>query len=139
VTPRYLLDTNAISERARTRPNAGLVAQMERHERELATAAPVWHELIFGMHLLPASRRRSHLEAYLRDVIYATLPILPYDGAAAEWHGEERARLSRLGQPAPFVDGQIASIAVTNDLVLVTTNGQAFRGFRGLRVVNWRT
>ncbi len=38
----------------------------------------------------------------------ATLPILPYDERAAEWHGEERARLKRSGRIAPFADGQIA-------------------------------
>jgi tRNA(fMet)-specific endonuclease VapC len=48
--------------------------------------------------------------------------VLPYDGAAARWHARERARLAKLGRPAPFADGQVAAIAAVNQLVLVTRN-----------------
>ena len=66
-----------------------------------------------------------------------SFPILPYDEAAATWHGEERARLDALGRPAPLVDGQIAAIANVNGLVLATTNDNDFAGFKGLTVENW--
>ena len=82
------------------------------------------------------SRRRA-LEAYLRDVVQGSFPILPYDEAAATWHGEERARLEALGRPAPFVDGQIAAIAKVHGLVLATTNDKDFARFKGLTVENW--
>src|SRR5438876_2341670 len=37
-----------------------------------------------------ASRKhRAALEAYLRDVVQGSVPILPYDAAAASWHGQE--------------------------------------------------
>ena len=81
--------------------------------------------------------RRAALEAYLRDVVRGSFPNLPYDEAAAEWHGGERARLESLGRPAPFVDGQIASIAHVHGLVLVTTNDHDFVRFKDLRVENW--
>ncbi len=67
----------------------------------------------------------------------ATFPILPYDEAAATWHGHERARLDALGQPAPYVDGQIAAIARVNGLAVVTTNTKDFARFKGLQVENW--
>jgi tRNA(fMet)-specific endonuclease VapC len=86
---------------------------------------------------LPRGKRRATLEAYLRDVVQASFPILAYDEAAATWHGEERARLDALGRPAPFVDGQIAAIAQVHGLVLVTTNDKDFGRFKGLRVENW--
>lgn len=66
-----------------------------------------------------------------------SFPILPYDEAAATWHGEERARLESLGTPPPFVDGQIAAIAHVHGLVLVTTNDGDFARFKSLRVENW--
>lgn len=97
----------------------------------------MWHELTFGCRRLPKGKRRSALEAYLRDVVHGSFPILPYDEAAAAWHGEERARLESLGHPAPFVDGQIAAIAHVNGLVVVTTNDKDFIRFRGLSVQNW--
>ena len=86
-----------------------------------------------GVFPLPKGKRRAALEAYLRDVVQGSFPILPYDEAAATWHGEERARLEALGRPAPFVDGQVAAIAHVNGLVLATTNHKDFARFRGAR------
>jgi tRNA(fMet)-specific endonuclease VapC len=97
----------------------------------------VWHELTYGCRRLPKGKRRTALEAYLRDVVHGSFPILPYDEAAAAWHGEERARLEALGRPAPFVDGQIAAIAHAHGLALATTNDKDFVGCRGLRIENW--
>jgi predicted nucleic acid-binding protein len=47
------------------------------------------------------------------------------------------ARLERAGKTAPFVDGQIAAVAVTCGLPLVTANPVDFKPFKGLTVVNW--
>jgi len=69
--------------------------------------------------------------------VHGSFPILPYDEAAATWHGEERARLEELGRPAPFIDGQIAAIAHVHGLVLATTNDRDFARFKGLTVENW--
>ena len=67
----------------------------------------------------------------------ASLPIFDYDQRAAEWHARERARLAKVGQSPPFVDGQIAAIARVNDLTLVTRNQRDFRWFEGLRLERW--
>jgi len=86
---------------------------------------------------MPRGRRRRVLETFLTDVVRATLPILPYDEHSAQRHAEERARLERRGKTPPFVDGQIAAIAIVNDLSLVTDNVSDFKAFRGLTVTNW--
>jgi tRNA(fMet)-specific endonuclease VapC len=65
------------------------------------------------------------------------MPILPYDADAADWHAAERARLAFAGRVPPFVDGQIAAIAVTRGLTLVTANVADFRPFAGLTVIDW--
>lgn len=77
------------------------------------------------------------LKTYLHDIVQVSFPILPYDEAAATWHGHERARLEALGQPAPYADGQIAAIARVNGLILVTINSGDFARFKGLEVENW--
>jgi tRNA(fMet)-specific endonuclease VapC len=136
---RFLLDTNVLSEPRRPRPDPRVVATLTANSDVVATAAPVWHELRFGVSRLPPSRRRDALSAYLADVIAASVPILPYDEEAADWHALERARLAGLGQTPPFVDGQIAAIAAVNDLVLVSANAADFQAFAGLEVVDWRT
>jgi tRNA(fMet)-specific endonuclease VapC len=85
----------------------------------------------------PHGKRRAALETYLQDVIRASFQILPYDEAAAGWHGRERSRLGALGRPAPFVVGQIAAIAHANDLILATVNPKDFSSFNDLEVENW--
>jgi tRNA(fMet)-specific endonuclease VapC len=137
VTLRYLLDTSIVSSPVSRTPDPRIIEQLDEHGHECAIAAPVWHELTYGCRRLPRGKRRSALETYLRDVIQAAFPILPYDEGAASWHGHERARLERLGRPAPYTDGQIAAIARVNGLVLVTVNTKDFVRFKDLQVVNW--
>ena len=133
----YLLDTSIVSAPISKTPDPAILERLDVHGPECAVAAPVWHELTYGCRRLPKGKRRTALEAYLRDVVHGSFPVLPYDEAAAAWHGEERARLEALGRPAPFVDGQIAAIAQVNGLVLATTNDKDFARFKGLTVENW--
>jgi len=137
VTLRFLLDTSIVSSPIAPLPNASVVKQLSMHGHTCAIAAPVWHELAYGCERLPRGKRRSALESYLQDIVLASFPVLPYDEPAAHWHARERARLERLGRPAPYVDGQIAAIAAVNDLVLVSANEKDFAEFSGVAVVNW--
>jgi tRNA(fMet)-specific endonuclease VapC len=137
VTLGYLLDTSIVSAPVSKRPDPAILERLSERGPECAIAAPVWHELTYGCRRLPKGKRRAALEAYLRDVVQGSFPILPYDEAAATWHGEERARLEALGRPAAFVDSQIAAIAHVHGLVLATTNDKDFARFKGLTVENW--
>ncbi|HVT05018.1 MAG TPA: type II toxin-antitoxin system VapC family toxin [Thermoanaerobaculia bacterium] len=135
---KYLLDTNIVSEPLRSNPAAGVLQKLRRYEDEIAIPSVVWHELRFGAHRLPSSRRRTVIERYLDEVVLATMPILDYDRAAAEWHAMERARLQARGHVSPFADGQIAAIAGVHELILVTFNEADFKRFHGIRIQNWR-
>jgi tRNA(fMet)-specific endonuclease VapC len=137
VKPRYLLDTNVLSEPVRKEPDAAVVAKLRDHGSELATASVVWHEMTSGVRLLRTSRKRSVIERYLTEVVSTSLPILPYDAAAAEWHGEQRAQLSKSGLTPAFADGQIAAVAAVHDLILVTDNVPDFEHYTGLQVERW--
>lgn len=137
VAPRYLLDTNALSEPARPRPNQALVERLEVHRAEIATAATVWHELIFGLEKLPPSRKRTAIGSYLDDLRSSVMPVLAYDEEAAEWHARERARLELAGRPVSFRDSQIAAVAVVHGLTLVTANVSHFEPLADLEIENW--
>jgi tRNA(fMet)-specific endonuclease VapC len=113
------------------------LARLQEHQGEIGIAAPVWHELLFGCRLLPPSRKRDAIEAYLFRSVRKSFPVLAYDEKAAEWHAAERARLVSEGKTPPFLDGQIAAIAHVSDLVLVTANGRDFQYFEDLRTENW--
>ncbi len=86
---------------------------------------------------MPDGARKTSLASFLDGLLASGLEILAYDLRAAAWHADERARLQKVGQPRPFVDGQIAAIAAVNDLVLVTRNVSDFALFQGLRVKDW--
>ena len=110
--------------------------RLRQHDGEVALAAPVWHELRFGLERLAAGKRRQWIEDFLRTV--EALPVLAYDAAAAEWHAKERARLEAAGKSPPFVDGQIAAVAVVNRLTVVTSNVRDFEIFEGIAIEDWR-
>jgi tRNA(fMet)-specific endonuclease VapC len=132
-----MLDTNVLSEALRPAPRYQIVQKIGRHEGQIAIASVVWHELRYGIERLPPSRRREDYESYFDEIVLATMPILDYDKAAAEWHACERARLAAEGLTPPILDGQIAAIAAVNDLTLVTFNVADFNRFEGLRVESW--
>jgi tRNA(fMet)-specific endonuclease VapC len=138
VSLRFLLDSNVISEPTRPFPNPGVLRRMREHQDEMGIAAVVWHELLFGCERLPLSRKRSAIESYLLGTVRVSLPILPYDPVAAEWHAAERARLVAAGKTPSFADGQIAATAKANNLILVTANLAHFEIFKGLRIEDWR-
>ncbi|MBU2603390.1 MAG: type II toxin-antitoxin system VapC family toxin [Actinobacteria bacterium] len=134
---RFLLDTCILSEPVMRRPNPDVMTRILRHGHEVATAAPAWHEITYGCRRLAPSRKRTLIEDYLAEIVASGLPVLAYDIAAAAWHAAERARLERAGAVPSFVDGQIAAVAHSQGLVLVTRNVTDFQNFAGLRVENW--
>ncbi len=137
--PQYLLDTNILSEPLRPVPNPRVMESLVRFSSLTANATVVFHEMLYGCYRLPNSRKRQAIEAYLREEVEAKLILLPYDTEAAKWHASERARLVKLGKTPSYVDGQIAAIAVVNNLVLVTNNQADYADFQGIQLENWFT
>lgn len=133
---KYLVDTNIISEPIRQEPNKKILKKLKIHKNEIATASLVWHELLFGCKRLPVSRKRQTLERYLYKTV-SKMPILPYTEEAAEWHAQERARLSLIGKTPPFLDGQIAAIAKDYGLILVTVNVSDYEFFDEIIIEDW--
>ena len=134
---RFLLDTSTVSAAMWKTPDPGVLAKLAAHGGACAISAQVWHELRYGVGRLARGKRRDVLTAFLQDVVSPTLPILPYDQRAAEWLADERVRLEKAGKHLAVVDGQIAAVAATNGIPVVTANIADFSGFKGLVVQNW--
>ena len=132
----YLLDTNIISEPLKASPNKQVIENIQRYDSQIAIASFVVYELVRGVHLLEESKKRLKAMDYIESVL-VKFPILPYTESDARWQGEESARLQKLGKTPPFVDAQIAAVAKTNQLILVTRNTKDFKNFAELSVDNW--
>jgi tRNA(fMet)-specific endonuclease VapC len=133
---RFLLDTNIISELARPAPDQGVINRLRSHELVCAISAPTVEELAFGVARLAPSRKRDLLERWLEGVV-SRFEVLCHDTRCAMWLGRERARLRAEGLTPSRVDGEIASVALINALVLVTRNTTDFQNFAGLKMENW--
>lgn len=134
---RYLLDTNILSEPVVARPNPFVLDRIKANGASLAISSVTWQEVLYGMFLLPAGRRRDQIEDYLFRRILPALPIIGFEERAARWQAEQRARLRQAGKSPSDPDSQIAGIAAVNELVLVTRNADDFAAFQGLQIENW--
>lgn len=134
----YALDTNVLSELMRERPDAGLEASFTRHRSSCAIPALAIDELQYGVSRIAAVQRRNMYQQWI-EALMADFPVIPLDGLCAQWHGRERARLTNLGTPPSLYDGLIASIAVVNELILVTRNTADFERFSGIELQNWHS
>lgn len=121
----------------RPHPQQNVYTLWQEKSNEIAISSITWHGLLTGTLRLPASKRRTAFTNFLYEQVMPLMPILPYDQAAAAWHAQERARLTQSGQTPSFPDGQIAAIAATNNLILVTRNTADFADFANLRLENW--
>ena len=133
----YLLDTNIISEPAKPNPNSAVLKKIQKHQNEIAISSITWHELLFGYQRLPESKKKERIGGYLNEAIQRKIAILEYGGDSAEIHANERARLVADGLTPSFADGQIAAIAQSTNLILVTRNTQDFKNFSEITVENW--
>jgi tRNA(fMet)-specific endonuclease VapC len=132
----YLLDTNTISEPTKPSPNQKVIENFDKFQAQMALPVFTIYEMIQGAYQLPESRKRSRILHYIEDTV-VRLPVLLYTKEAAYWHGKETARLQSIGKSPAFIDAQIASVAVANNLILVTRNTDDFKYFANLQLENW--
>lgn len=130
--PRFLLDTNIVSDLVR-HPQ-GRVAQIiaEYGEAAISTSIVVAAELRFGA----AKKASPRLTAQVESIL-AAIEVLPFDAPADRAYAKLRLALEQAGQPIGPNDMLIAAHALANDCVLVSANLDEFARVAGLQVVNW--
>jgi tRNA(fMet)-specific endonuclease VapC len=130
---QYLLDTNTCIIYLKGR-NLALQQRLESIEiQEIAICAVVKAELIYGAMKSAYPERNFSLQ----QDFSAHFHSLPFDDFAATTFGTIRAQLENQGVPIGPYDLQIAAIALSNDLTLVTHNVREFSRVDGLRVEDW--
>jgi predicted nucleic acid-binding protein len=133
-----VLDTNVLSETCRPKPSARVLDWMRSQlAAGLFTTAITEAELLYGIALLPDSKRRRALETAIRLILTEDLAgrVLPFDSAAAREYANIAATRRRAGRPMPEADAQIAAIARSRGAALATRNSDDFADC-GLTVVS---
>ena len=125
----FLLDTNAVSEWVKPRPNAGLMNWMESADEDRTFISVIsLAELQYGVERLPAGSRRSRLEQWLRHELPLRFEnrILPVEAQVAELWGRMVSRSEAAGRPIGVMDAFLAATAESYQLTLVTRNVSDF-------------
>lgn len=140
IRPYYLLDTNIIFELMKQNPAQSVIEKVNEHEKFCALSSTTWNELLYGVNIMPAGKKRDFYFDTLVDKIQSDFEIIQYDNHAAWIQADIRSRLKENGTPIEFDDTQIASIAVSNCMILVTRNTKHFEAIQKvspLMVENW--
>jgi predicted nucleic acid-binding protein len=132
----YLLDTDVLSEGAKPRPDAVVLAWLEANEAGCYTSAIVLAEITRGVARLPSGRRKERLQLWLEDLRTAFgARALPFDSAVAKVWGELLADLEPRGLLPPHPDSYLLATAKQHGLTLATRNISNYAG-RGVPVFN---
>jgi predicted nucleic acid-binding protein len=123
---RYLLDTNVVSEVSKKRPSGKVLNFIQANETQCAVPAIVIAECHHGANIASPDRRAALLRS-VRDFSDEFADrILSFDAAAAEAWGEYVSRPALRNKPRSYPDTQIAAIALTHNLIIVTRNTEDF-------------
>ena len=122
----YLVDANVLSEATKPDPAPQVVDWLRENESELTVDPIVLGEVRFGIHLLPAGKRRRRLERWFGQGV-TTLVCLPWDAVTGLRWAELLADLRRAGLAMSVKDSMIAATALVNRLTVATHNQKDFR------------
>lgn len=134
----FAIDTNVASELMRPKPMPAVAAWVAgRDAEDIYLTAVSEAELLYGIAIIPAGKRKNTLEAAMNRWLDQGFRdrILPFDSAAARAYAEIAADRRRAGRPISEADCQIAAICRSREAALVTRNVRDFEDTR-VRVVD---
>jgi toxin FitB len=133
MSPRYLLDTNVVSELRRPKPHGAVLAWFRSmHDHDLHLSAMSIGEVQAGIERTREQdpTKAGELQAWL-DRVAATWNVLPMDAACFQaW-----ARLMHRRSDTMIEDAMIAATAQVHGLTVVTRNVADFQVF-GVPLLN---
>lgn len=131
-----LVDTNVISQPIRGDGEQRVIDWLDANDAEIIIPTFAIAEMVYGYEVLDWSRHRMELH----DTVFALLTryrsrIVPFDRAAAEAHGWLVAKMKKAGTPLPWIDSQIAAIAIARSASVATRNVKDYQR-TGLTVID---
>ena len=133
-----ILDTNVLSELMRASPSDNVVRWVGvQPPSELYITSITQAEVLHGIALLPAGRKRSAVQAAAEAMFSEDFDgrILSFDSAAARPYASIAAERRRAGRPISQFDAQIAAIAHCARAAIATRDVDDFEGC-GVKIVN---
>lgn len=91
---KYLVDVNVLREPTKPAPSANVIDWLVQNEAEIVIDPIILGEIRFGIHLMPAGKRRRRLEQWF-DHGVAKIACLPW-GPATGLHGPSSLLTSEL-------------------------------------------
>ena len=133
-----VLDTNVISEPMRARGEPAVTAWLDRQAVDtLYLTATSLSELLVGIELLPAGKRKDSLSGALTELLAGLFGsrILAFDEPAAIAYATIIGRTRSAGHAISVGDGQIAAIAAVHGFTVATRDTTPFVS-AGISVIN---
>ncbi|WP_017292470.1 type II toxin-antitoxin system tRNA(fMet)-specific endonuclease VapC [Geminocystis herdmanii] len=129
----YLLDTNCCIVYLNGR-NLTLKSKLESHQdSDITVCSVVKSELFYGSQKSKNPEKSLAKQQLFLNRFYS----YPFDDKCAEIFGIIRKKLEEKGTPIGAYDLQIGSIALRNNLILVTHNTKEFSRIEGLIYEDW--
>lgn len=129
----YLLDTNVCIVYLKGKSESIKIRFDGLPREQIAVCAIVKGELLYGA--MGSNNPQKALN--LQRAFLSQFMSLPFDDGCAEVYGRIRRDLASQGKPIGGNDLLIASIALANNLVLVTHNVREFSRVEGLKIEDW--
>jgi predicted nucleic acid-binding protein len=126
---KYLLDTDVVSQYTKLSPDLRVDAWIQRtNDREMYICDITFAELWYGVHLLPAGKKRAKLEDWLEDDLYMQFfnRVVGVGLDVARHYGSLMARAKKRGFNPNAMDALIAAVAITNGMTIATLNRKDF-------------
>ena len=133
-----VLDTNIISEPLKPLSNVAVVAWLDREPRKsFYLCAPVLMEVLLGIAILPAGKRKRSLAAAIDRLLasYFADRFLAFGREAAMMYASLASRAAASGYILSVADCQIAAIAAVHGFAVATRDTAPFQA-AGVPVVN---
>jgi tRNA(fMet)-specific endonuclease VapC len=129
----YLLDTN-ICIYFLNRASEKLIGHFHRlSPSEIKLSSITVAELFYG-----ADKSKARIKnRKVAEEFTSTFQIIPFDEKCCNNYSKIRNSLEKSGTPVGPMDMLIASICLTNHLILVTNNTREFKRIAELKLENW--
>ena len=131
----YIFDTDIYTNVMKKVPSEKLLSRLKKlPRRDQFTTTITIGEVYYG--IMKASNRARLLKIF-ENVLLPRATILPFGFSAAKKYGDIRSFLEKQGTPLSHADLQIASIALSMKMTIITGNLKHFQRIPQLTAENW--